>query len=207
MKKISALLLIFIYTISFGQRNEYKQALVLSDKKSYHEANLLLIKLLNNEFGIIDKETRYFILATISDNYHGLEDFQNSYDYYIFTIDFAKKNQIHEELIDDMQGLAESTRISLEFMKAVDLLKNKNYYISNLLFEKLRNNEFGLLENENYFRVLVNMGENFNSLKNYKSSFEFYNNAIEFAKKNHVLEDLVPEILKKAQIVKLNIIN
>ena len=207
MKNFITLILLFMCLISFGQKNEYKQALVLSNNKNHIESNVILVKLLNNEFGLIDNETCYFILYTIAENYHGLKDFQNMSDYYNLTIDFGKKNHMNEESLKDITRLSELNNIFLEFTKALNFLDNKNYYVSNMFFQKLLNNDFGVPENEDQCKFLVNIGINYEGLKNYKSSFEFYNKAIDFSKKNHVLEDLVSDISKKAEIVKINIIN
>ena len=107
MKKFISLILLFISIISFSQNIEYIKASNLSDNKKYVEANVLFEKLLRNEFGLIDNETRFFILSTVADNYYRLKDFQNSYDYYNITIDFVNKNHIHKELLKDIISLSE----------------------------------------------------------------------------------------------------
>jgi hypothetical protein len=56
MKKIITLLLLFVTLISFGQKNEYKHAKTLYKDKLYNEANAILDKILNNEYGNLYKE-------------------------------------------------------------------------------------------------------------------------------------------------------
>lgn len=92
MKKIITLILLFISIISFGQNREYRNAVNLYNSKQYTEANIIIEKLLNKEFGDLDEEKEYYCLQMSMNVYTTLNDFQSAYSKAERYLDFANNS-------------------------------------------------------------------------------------------------------------------
>jgi hypothetical protein len=125
MKKITTLILLFVFLVSFGQKREYKQAMKLADNKNYTEANVLFEKLLNNEFGSVDNESHFNILLTTANSYEALKDYKTSIDVWKKTIAFLKETHIHENDIDGITNYMEKLKLKIpqEPSKIIEVLK------------------------------------------------------------------------------------
>jgi len=92
MKKIITLVFLLISTISFSQNREYKNAVNLFNSKQYTEANLIIEKLLNKEFGDLDEEKEFYCLQMSMNGYEMLNDFPSAYSKAKMFLDFAKNS-------------------------------------------------------------------------------------------------------------------
>jgi hypothetical protein len=79
MKKIITLIILFISIISFGQNKEYKKAVNLFNDKKYTEANVIIEKLLNKEYGDLDEVTELYTLNMNLNCYIYANDFKTAY--------------------------------------------------------------------------------------------------------------------------------
>ena len=99
MKKIVTLILLFISTISFGQNKEYKKAVNLFNDKKYTEANVIIEKLLNKEYGDLDEVTELYTLNMNLNCYIYTNDNKMAYSKALVYIDFIKNS--NKVFIDD----------------------------------------------------------------------------------------------------------
>jgi hypothetical protein len=92
MKKIITLLL-FTFTMSlFGQMKEYKKATNLYNDKKFSEANNILEKLINKEYGELEQEMAFYVLYMNAGCYYNLNDFKIAYTKYEELIVFVKNS-------------------------------------------------------------------------------------------------------------------
>ena len=90
MKKIITLILLFISIISFGQKSEYKKANKLYIDKQYAEANVILEKILNKEYGNLNEELEFYSLQLNLNCYYLLNDFKAAYPKAQIYLNFIK---------------------------------------------------------------------------------------------------------------------
>lgn len=92
MKKIITLVFLLISTISISQNREYKNAVNLFNSKQYTEANLIIEKLLNKEFGDLDEEKEFYCLQMSMNGYETLNDIQAAYSKAKIYLDFVNNS-------------------------------------------------------------------------------------------------------------------
>lgn len=93
MKKIITLILLFISIISFGQDKEYRKATNLYNSKQYAEANVILEKLLQKEYGELDEEMAYYVLYMNAGCYLSFNDNKTAYNKFTELLDVVKNSQ------------------------------------------------------------------------------------------------------------------
>lgn len=93
MKKIITLILLFISIISFGQNKEYRKATNLYNSKQYAEANVILEKLLQKEYGDLDEEMAYYVLYMNAGCYLSFNDNKTAYNKFTELLDVVKNSQ------------------------------------------------------------------------------------------------------------------
>lgn len=93
MKKIFTLILLFISIISFGQNKEYRKATNLYNSKQYAEANVILEKLLQKEYGELDEEMAYYVLYMNAGCYLSFNDNKTAYNKFTELLDVVKNSQ------------------------------------------------------------------------------------------------------------------
>ena len=92
MKKLITLLF-FTFTVSlFGQMKEYKKATNLYNDKKFSEANIILEKLINKEYGELEQEMAFYVLYMNAGCYYNLNDFKIAYKKYEELIVFVKNS-------------------------------------------------------------------------------------------------------------------
>ncbi|HAH54545.1 MAG TPA: hypothetical protein DCM02_04480 [Flavobacterium sp.] len=92
MKKIIILIHLFTSIVSIGQNKEYKKAVNLFNGKQYAEANVIVEKLLNKEFGDLDEEKEFYCLQMNTNCYSLLNDFPSAYSKAKIYLDFIKNS-------------------------------------------------------------------------------------------------------------------
>ena len=93
MKKIIILILLFISIISFGQNKEYRKATNLYNSKQYAEANVILEKLLQKEYGELDEEMAYWVLYMNAGCYLSFNDNKTAYNKFTELLNVVKNSQ------------------------------------------------------------------------------------------------------------------
>lgn len=93
MKKIITLILLFISIISFGQNKEYRKAVNLFNDKKYTEANTIIEKLLNKEYGELEVSQEFYCLQMNLNSYSILNDFKTAYDKSIVYFEYIKNSK------------------------------------------------------------------------------------------------------------------
>jgi hypothetical protein len=119
MKKIVTLILLFISTISFGQNKEYKKAVNLFNDKKYTEANVIIEKLLNKEYGDLDEITELYVLNINVNCYIYTNDNKMAYSKALVYVDFIKNSK--KVFVDDTS----KNKAIADTEKIVDDLKTK----------------------------------------------------------------------------------
>jgi hypothetical protein len=115
MKKIVILILLSISLISFGQKSEYKKANKLYIDKQYSEANIILEKILNKEYGNLNEELEFFSLQLNLNCYYLLNDFKSAYPKAQVYLNFIKNSSEgfivnKDELITKMRAFIEELK-------------------------------------------------------------------------------------------------
>lgn len=119
MKKIITLILLFISIISFGQDKEYRKATNMYNSKKYTEANLIIEKLLNKQYGELNQEMKYYVLYMNAGCYYNFNDFEKSYKKYNDLIDFVNNSQNllneadKEKTINSLQKYSEELKLKI----------------------------------------------------------------------------------------------
>jgi hypothetical protein len=93
MKKIITIVFLLISTISFSQNREYKKATNLYNSKQYSEANVILEKLLQKEYGELDEEMSYWVLYMNAGCYLTFNDNKTGYKKFSELLDFVNKSE------------------------------------------------------------------------------------------------------------------
>jgi hypothetical protein len=92
MKNIITLVLLTFTVSLFGQMKEYKKATNLYNDKKFSEANIILEKLINKEFGELEQEMAFYVLYMNAGCYYNLNDFKIAYKKYEELIIFVKNS-------------------------------------------------------------------------------------------------------------------
>lgn len=119
MKKIIVAIFMLISIISFGQNKEYRKAVNLFNAKKYAEANVIIEKLLNKEYGDLDEVTQLYTLNMNLNCYIYTNDNKMAYSKALVYFDFIKNS--NEVFIDDKS----KNKAIVDTEKLVEDLKTK----------------------------------------------------------------------------------
>jgi hypothetical protein len=119
MKKKITLLFLFISVFNYGQNKEYKKAVNLFNGKQYTEANVIVEKLLNKEYGELDEVTELYVLNMNLNSYIYTNDFKTAYSKAIVYFDFIKNSK--KVFVDDKS----KNKAVADTEKIVEDLKSK----------------------------------------------------------------------------------
>jgi hypothetical protein len=92
MKNIITLVLLTFTVSLFGQMKEYKKATNLYNDKKFSEANIILEKLINKEYGELEQEMTFYVLYMNAGCYYNLNDFKIANTKYEELIVFVKNS-------------------------------------------------------------------------------------------------------------------
>lgn len=92
MKKIITPILLLISIILFGQNKEYSDAVNLYNSKQYKEANVIIERLLNKEFGDLNEEKEYYCLQMSMNVYVMFNDYKSAFYKAERYLDFASNS-------------------------------------------------------------------------------------------------------------------
>lgn len=92
MKNIITVVLLTFTVSLFGQMKEYKKATNLYNDKKFSEANIILEKLINKEYGELEQEMAFYVLYMNAGCYYNLNDFKIAYKKYEELIIFVKNS-------------------------------------------------------------------------------------------------------------------
>lgn len=92
MKNIITLVLLTFTVSLFGQMKEYKKATNLYNDKKFSEANIILEKLINKEYGELEQEMAFYVLYMNAGCYYNLNDFKIANTKYEELIVFVKNS-------------------------------------------------------------------------------------------------------------------
>jgi hypothetical protein len=124
MKKIITLILLFVSIISFGQKNEYKHAKILYKDKLYTEANAILDKILNKEYGILyknDSPEHIALQGLFEKDCWDLkkECLLKTKDYQAAYISAEKYNALFREFVGSTESFDELASEELKYLKSL----------------------------------------------------------------------------------------
>lgn len=136
MKKIITIVFLLISTISFSQNREYKKATNLYNSKQYSEANVILEKLLQKEYGELDEEMSYWVLYMNAGCYLTINDNKTAYKKFSELLDVVNKS---ENLYPKKSDKDKTIKSISDFLNELKLkLPSDNNIVDNV------NNEFKL---------------------------------------------------------------
>jgi hypothetical protein len=146
MKKITILVFLTFTVSLFGQMKEYKKATNLYNDKKFSEANVILEKLINKEYGELEQEMAFYVLYMNAGCYYNLNDFKIAYTKYeelivfvknsvnLFTTPSGKEEQIAslEKFKDDFKSkIPKGENTSIQSESSVTANSGSNEIITN----------------------------------------------------------------------------
>lgn len=116
MRKIFLLVLFFVSILSYGQRKQYAEAVNLYNNNNFSESVLILEKLLNADYGKLNKEQELYSLMMRANAYYKLKDYSKAYENAQIYLTFLKNNKgltsysEEKKVINEVEKFIENTK-------------------------------------------------------------------------------------------------
>lgn len=116
MRKIFLLVLFFVSILSYGQRKQYAEAVNLYNNNNFSESVLILEKLLNADYGKLNKEQELYSLMMRFNAYYKLKDYSKAYENAQIYLTFLKN-------IEGFTSYSEGKKVINEVEKFIENTK------------------------------------------------------------------------------------